>query len=74
MSDGEHLTYNMDGQVVANWNKIPLLLAGRGGGHRSGISYNFNRANHANLLATIAQQFGAGSKVGNSTGTLSGLF
>ncbi len=74
MSDGEHLTYNMDGQIVANWNKIPLILAGRGGGHRSGISYNFGRADHANLLAAIAQAYGAGSKVGNSTSPLTGLF
>ena len=74
MSDGEHLSYNMDGQVVTNWNKIPMLLAGKGGGHRAGVSYNFNRADHANLLAAIAQAYGVGSKVGNSTGPLSGLF
>ena len=74
MSAGEHLSYNMDGQVVTNWNKIPMLLAGKGGGHRAGVSYNFNRADHANLLAAIAEAYGVGSKVGNSTGPLSGLF
>ncbi len=74
MSDGEHFTYNFNGRVCENWDKIPMLLAGRGGGHRAGNLVNANFTDHANMMAAITQAFGAGSKVGNSTGILPGLF
>ncbi|MBX7114326.1 MAG: DUF1552 domain-containing protein [Myxococcaceae bacterium] len=55
-------------------DRIPLVLAGRGGGHLSGQLRDFGGANHANLLATISGAFGAAPSVGDSSGTLPGLF
>lgn len=57
-----------------NRDRIPMVLAGRGAGHRAGELQNFSGQNHANLLATISGAFGAAAKVGDSSGTLSGLF
>ena len=55
-------------------DRIPLVLAGRGGGHISGQLRDFGGANHANLFATMSGVFGAGAQVGDSSGTLPGLF
>ncbi|MEK6774552.1 MAG: DUF1552 domain-containing protein [Bdellovibrionota bacterium] len=53
---------------------IPMILAGRGAGHRSGRLIKLGGRNHSDFLATIANQFGAGSTVGLSKGTIANIF
>lgn len=57
-----------------SFTNLPMMIAGRGSGHRGGRLLTYNGTRYSNFLATLATKFGLPGKIGLSDGTISNLF